>query len=139
MTSRIYKNTIAKSNAWRKMSAIVTSRCLHWPSIYDCAKRHFVLARMRKLRHVCRRKVDRPYAQIAAGRISTPMLPNGCDFNWLRLDSSGTPLMDSTQVGFVPSQKLCHAIKQEVDSGRGKLHHAKREVYLGRGKLHHAS
>ena len=33
VTSCAYKDIIAKINAWKEVSAIVTSRCLRWPTL----------------------------------------------------------------------------------------------------------
>ena len=46
-------------------------------------------------------------------------LPDGCNFDWLALNSPGTALGDSTRVSFVPSAEVASSYKQEVDSGRG--------------------
>ena len=62
------------------------------------------------------------------GWIGALTLPDGCDFDWLctrlagdpsrEIDLPGTPLGNSTRLGFFPSWKLGQA-KGEVDSGRG--------------------
>ena len=48
-------------------------------------------------------------------------LPDGCDFDWLApalaFDSPGTPLGDSTRVGFVLSRKLRYAIDGKLSWG----------------------
>ena len=51
------------------------------------------------------------------GRIGSPMQLDGCNFDWLVLDSPGTPLGDFTGVGFVPSRKLRHAIEGKLSWG----------------------
>ena len=53
-------------------------------------------------------------------------LPGGYNFDWLAralaLDSLGTLLADSTQVGFVPSRKLPHAMnRKQSRCGAGSI------------------